>query len=308
MKQDIVSRHGWERNLRLANDHLELLVTLDVGPRILSLCTPGGENVFKTYDDQLGGRGEGDWKIRGGHRFWIAPEDPARSYHFDNQPVEHRVVEATGEVVVDSVQEAGGRILKSLGITMDPKGPRVAVRHTARNIDSTPLEFSVWALSVMAPGGIEIIPQPALGEHPRDYLPTRGMIIWPYTDLGDPRWHFGREVFTLRQSEGYPPTKIGLPHRERWIAYVVGETVFVKTFEFLEGESYPDGGCNFETFSNSEMLEIESLSPMRTLAPGEEITHIEQWSVLPVDTEILIESEEALGQWIAPFLTRSGLV
>jgi hypothetical protein len=56
------------------------------------------------------------------------------------------------------------------------------------------------------------------------------------------------------------------------------------------------------------MLEIESLSPMRTLAPGEEITHIEQWSVLPVDTEILIESEEALGQWIAPFLTRSGLV
>jgi hypothetical protein len=134
------------------------------------------------------------------------------------------------------------------------------------------------------------------------------MVLWPYTDLSDPRWHFGRSVFTLRQSEGFSPTKIGLPHRDRWIAYVVGDSAFLKTFEFVEGEAYPDGGCNFETFTNSEMLEIESLSPLRTLAPGEEITHTEHWSVLPVDTEIEIDSEEALGEWLAPFLGRSGLL
>jgi len=308
MTQDIVSSHGWEKNLRLANEHMELLVTLDVGPRILSLSTPGGENVFKTYSHQLGGCGEAEWMIRGGHRFWIAPEDPARTYHIDNQAVEPRINEASGEVVIDSAQENGGRILKSLGITMDPSGPRVRVRHTARNIDSEPMDFAVWALSVMAPGGMEIIPQPALGEHPRDLLPNRGMVIWPYTDLSDPRWHFGRNFFTLRQSDDFPPTKIGLPHRERWVAYVIGESVFLKTFEFLEGATYPDGGCNFETFSDSSMLEIESLSPLRTLAPGEEITHIEHWSLLPVDTEILIESEEALSEWIAPFLSRSGLL
>ena len=308
MTKDIVSSHGWDRNLRLANDHLELLATLEVGPRILSFSTRGGANVFKTYDEQLGGRGESEWMIRGGHRFWIAPEDPLRTYHNDNFSVEHRENPATGEVVIDSVQEDGDRILKSLGISIDPAAPCVTVRHTARNLDSRPLDVSVWALSVMDPGGIEIIPQPALGEHPRDYLPSRGIILWPYTDLGDPRWHFGRDFFTLRQSEGYLPTKIGLPHRERWIAYVIGESVFIKTFDFLEGENYPDGGCNFETFTNSDMLEIESLSPLKTLEPGEEITHIEHWSVLPVTTEILIDSEEALGEWIAPFLERSGLL
>jgi hypothetical protein len=308
MTSDIVSRHGWDRNLRLANGHLELLVTLEVGPRILEFRTAGGENVFKTYEEQLGCRSESEWMIRGGHRFWIAPEDSLRTYHADNFSVEHRVNETTGEMVFDSVQEEGGRIHKSLGVTVDANAPVVKVRHTARNIDSQPLEFSVWALSVMAPGGIEVIPQPALGEHPRDFLPNRGMVIWPYTDLSDPRWHFGRSVFTLRQSEGFAPTKIGLPHRDHWIAYVVGDSVFLKTFEFLEGEPYPDGGCNFETFTNSEMLEIESLSPLRTLAPGEEITHTEYWSVLPVDAEIIIESEEALGEWIAPFLERSGLI
>jgi len=308
MTSKIIPHSGWNRNLHLSNGQIDLVATLEVGPRISHLSTSGGENVFHTWPEQLGGRGETEWMIRGGHRFWIAPEDPQRTYHLDNFPVEHREYASNGEVVIDSLQEEGGRILKSLGITMDPAAPRVAVRHTARNIDSEPLELSVWALSVMAPGGIEIIPQPALGEHPRDYLPTRGIILWPYTDLSDPRWHFGRDVFTLRQCEGFLPTKIGLPHRERWIAYVVGESVFIKTFDFLDGETYPDGGCNFETFSNSEMLEIESLSPLKILEPGEEITHVEHWSVLPVTTEILIESEEALGIWIAPFLERSGLL
>jgi hypothetical protein len=308
MTKEIVSSHGWERNLRLSNDHVELVATLDVGPRILSLSTLGGENVFKTYEEQLGRRGETEWMIRGGHRFWIAPEDMVRSYHRDNYSVEYRENPATGELIIDSVQEEGGRILKSLGISMASDAPRVTVRHTARNLDSQPLELSVWALSVMAPGGIEIIPQPALGEHPRDHLPGRGMIIWPYTDLSDPRWHFGRDFFTLRQCDGFLPTKIGLPHRERWIAYVAGESVFIKTFEFLEGENYPDGGCNFETFTNSDMLEIESLGPLKSLAPGEEVTHIEHWSVQPVETEILIDSEEALGEWIVPFLANSGLL
>ena len=308
MISKIVPHSGWDRNLHISNGHLELIATLDVGPRILHLSTPGAQNVFKTYTDELGGRGETEWKIRGGHRFWIAPEDSIRTYHLDNHPVKHRENSETGEVVIDSAQDAGGRILKSLGIWMDPAAPRLTVRHTARNIDTRPLEFSVWALSVMAPGGLEIIPQPPLGVHPRDLLHNRTMSIWPYTDLSDPRWRFGRDFFTLRQQAGFSSTKIGLSHQARWIAYVIGQSLFVKTFEFLEGETYPDGGCNFETYTNADMLEIESLSPLKTLAPGEEITHVERWCVLPLNGEISTSSDEALAKSIAPYLDCSGLL
>jgi len=304
----IAPHAGWDRNLHFANEHLELVATLDVGPRILHLSTPGGQNVFKTYTHELGGRGETEWMIRGGHRFWIAPEDLERTYHRDNHPVEHTQNLATGEVVIESTQETGGRIQKTLGITVAPDAPRVTVRHTARNIDSVPLEFSVWALSVMAPGGIEIIPQPPLGEHPRDLLPNRSMILWPYTDLSDPRWRIGRDFFTLSQRPGLPPAKIGLAHRMRWVAYALGHSLFVKTFEYLEGEIYPDGGCNFETFTNSDMLEIESLAPLKTLAPGEEFTHIEHWSLLPLESEIATNSDEDLAKILAPLLTRTGLL
>lgn len=304
----IAPHAGWDRNLHFANEHLELVATLDVGPRILHLSTPGGQNVFKTYTHELGGRGETEWMIRGGHRFWIAPEDLERTYHRDNHPVEHTQNLATGEVVIESTQEAGGRIQKTLGITVAPDAPRVTVRHTARNIDSVPLEFSVWALSVMAPGGIEIIPQPPLGEHPRDLLPNRSMILWPYTDLSDPRWRIGRDFFTLSQRPGLPPAKIGLAHRMRWVAYALGHSLFVKTFEYLEGEIYPDGGCNFETFTNSDMLEIESLAPLKTLAPGEEFTHIEHWSLLPLDSEIPTNSDADLAKILTPLLARTGLL
>ena len=307
MKKEVIPHAGWNRNLLLANDHAELIVTLDVGPRILSYKRTGGANVFKNFDEQLGVSGESEWKIRGGHRFWIAPEDEVLSYHFDNGPVDHRIDEFSGENVIDSLQSQSGRILKTLGITLADDSSRVTVRHTAKNEGDEPIQIASWALSVMQPGGIEIIPQPPLGEHPRDLLPNRGIVLWPYTDLTDPRWHLGRNYFTLRQSVAFPPTKIGLSHREKWIAYIVGDSIFIKTFDHVTGAVYPDGGCNFETFTNDDMLEIESLSPLAALEPGESVSHSENWHLFPIADGIQIESEAALAEWINPFLQKAGI-
>lgn len=304
MKAEVIPHGNWERNLRLANDHLELIVTLDVGPRVISFRTKNGRNVFKTFESQLGGTGETEWMIRGGHRFWIAPEEIERTYHIDNQPPRHAVDAGTGEVIFEAEQIAGGRILKTLGITLSPDSPSVRVRHTARNTDSVPLEFSAWALSVMKAGGTAVIPQPPLGEHPRDLLPNRTMVVWPYTDLSDPRIRFGRDFITLRQADR-PPVKFGLAHKEKQIAYIVDDSLFIKSFDFIEGETYPDGGCNFETFTNDEMLEVESLSPLHMVQPGGEITHIEEWTLLPLDGKISTESDEVLGQALAPHLARA---
>ena len=307
MKKELIAHAGWNRNLYLANDHAEVIVTLDVGPRILSYKRPGAENVFKNYNDQLGSSGESDWKIRGGHRFWIAPEDEVVTYHLDNQPVDYRIEEFTQEIVIDSLQIQAGQIMKSLAVTLADNDSHVTVRHTARNDGDEPIQIASWGLSVMKPGGIEIIPQPPLGEHPRDLLPNRGIVLWPYTDLSDARWHLGRDFFTLRQSEGFPPTKLGLAHREKWVAYVIEDSIFIKTFEHVTGAVYPDGGCNFETFTNDEMLEIESLSPLAALAPGESVSHTENWYLFPITSEAQIESEEALAYWLKPYLQKTGV-
>ena len=40
----------------------------------------GGQNFFKEFTGQLGQSGESGLQPRGGHRLWMAPEDPVKSY------------------------------------------------------------------------------------------------------------------------------------------------------------------------------------------------------------------------------------
>lgn len=306
MRVEPANYRGWPNTLRLSNGKTELLVTTDVGPRIISYQTEGRGNIFHLFEDQVGTSGEEEWRSRGGHRFWLAPEDWILSYHVDNRPVQWKQNGPAGELLIESLQNDPTRIRKTLGIQLASDNSTVTVRHTATNEGGSPFRLATWGLSVMRPGGLEIIPQPPLGGHPRDILPNRNLILWPYTDLSDARWTFGTDYWLLRQEEGAPATKIGLAHAQRWIGYLSADLLFIKKFELLSDEEYPDNGCNFETFTNGEMLEIESLGPLKTLQPGESVSHVEHWSLFPLDEELTIDSEPALAKWLSGFLKKIG--
>lgn len=284
-----VAYAGWENNLKIANGDAGLIVTLDVGPRILSYSLVGGANVFKEFAGQLGRSGEGRWMARGGHRLWAAPEDPARTYAPDNGPVEF-AERGPGAVALRPKPEAKHGIQKELEVALEPTGSRVTVIHRITNIGREPTELAPWALSVMAPGGVEIIPMPPGRPHPgppedasspADFAPDRRLVLWPFFDFTDPRWEFGSRFLRLRQDEDLGPTKIGLAHRAGWVGYLNRGTLFVKRFAYREGATYPDGGCNFETFADQEMLEMESLGPLVTLGPGQAAEHVERWELIP---------------------------
>ena len=295
---------GWPHNLTLANDHIELVVTLDVGPRIISFRNPRGQNVYKNYDDQIGIGGESQWMIRGGHRLWVAPEGEV-SYAFDNAAVEHQLIPNGVRVGNEPVAPWG--IRKAMEITLAEHSSEVTVLHRLTNESARSVEIATWAMGVMAPGGLEIVPLPVLGEHPRDLLPNRLMVPWPYTDMTDPRWRFGWKFITLRQTADGNPTKLGLAHREKWVAYLIGDSLFVKTFDYVNGATYPDFGCNFETFTNPDMLEIESLGPLRRLQPGESTEHVEKWYLVSDLPQPFSLQEEEIAEWITPILRNLGL-
>jgi hypothetical protein len=297
---------GWENNLQLANEYAELIISLDVGPRVLSYRTPGGPNVLKVYPDQLGGSGENKWMIRGGHRLWIAPEHQELSYVPDNAPVQFELKQPAG-VRLQNAPVAPWGIRKTLDISLATDSPAVTVVHTATNESDKPVTMATWGLTVMAPGGLEIIPVPPLGQHPRDLLPNRLIVVWPYTDMSDARWRFGWKFITLRQTADGVPTKLGLAHTEKWVAYLMKDAFFIKTLDFSPGEPYPDMGCNFETFSNDEMLEIESLSPLRIVPPGGSVSHTERWHLLGGIPQPHSLKQRDLAEWISPLLAQAGL-
>lgn len=271
-----VAYQGWPNNLRLSNGLVELIITLDVGPRVIRYGYVGGANVFKEYADQLGQSGEPSWQMRGGHRLWHAPEDLRRTYDLDNSPVSWKARKEGSVRLIQAIEPLTG-IQKELDITLDATGTGVKLVHRLRNTNLWDVDLAPWALSVMAPGGAEIIPLPPKTPHPQGLLPNQQMVLWPYTDLGDSRWTWGSQFILLRQDSGKGPNKLGLAHKLGWVAYLNQGVTFVKALPYHEGRQYPDNGCNFETFTNEEFLEIESLAPVTRTAPGKSVEHTERW-------------------------------
>lgn len=294
---EVIEYRGWKNNLLLANGDAELIVTLDVGPRVIAYHLANGFNVMKNYDSMMGGTAEPEWQIRGGHRFWLAPEDLTRTYFPDNRPVKW---EKTGDLAVRFVPppETEYGVQKEMELQLDQHGTRVDVKLTVTNLGQEPTDLAPWGPTVMAPGGMEIIPLPAKYNHPghvsnakspADYAPNQELILWPYFDFADTRWTFGSRYILLRQDVNKGPTKIGLAHRMGWVAYLNSGTLFVKRFDYREGAVYPDRGTRYQTFSNEDMLEMETVGELVNLAPGKSASLVESWelhgNVPPVHTE-----------------------
>ena len=310
MPNKTVTAFGWDQCARLANAQSELIVSLDVGPRILSYTTEGSANVLGHLPEELGASGEPEFRVRGGHRLWVAPETEI-SYAPDNGPVNFDFREPNALFVETPVSAPWG-IRKSMALSLAAEGSAVRIDHALTNEGAAPVTVASWALTVMAPGGLEIIPQPPLGEHGkgpkgREFLPERVMVPWSFTDFSDPRWKFGRRFFTLRPVAGMPATKLGLAHLEPWVAYLLPDALFVKTLAFEPGATYPDFGCNLETFTKDTFLEIESLSPLKTLAPGNTVGHSETWHLLSGVSQPDSLEEGPLEEWLQPLLKKLGL-
>jgi hypothetical protein len=296
MKLEEITYHGWNC-VRLANEKIEVVVTLDVGPRIIRCGFLNGPNFFKEYAETLGVKGGDEWNIFGGHRLWHAPENDPRTYAPDNAPIEFEAVE-NGARFIQPVEATTG-IQKEIEVRLPDDEARVEVEHFLTNKGVWPVELAPWALSVMDAGGVAIIPLPPRGTHPEELLPTSSITIWPFTHMNDERWTWGEKYILLRQNEQAPtPQKIGVRVPDGWAAYANNDQLFVKTFDFYEDETYPDFGSAVETFTNHEMLELETLAPTAKLAPGDSDFHFETWHLF--DGVSTPQSEAEVEEYVLP--------
>jgi hypothetical protein len=263
--------------LRLSNGAAEVVVTTDVGPRVVRYGFVGGENILGEWSQASVPTEWGEWKPWGGHRLWTAPEAKPRSYSPDNDPVEH---ESAGPLTIRLIQKRDERagVQKEMELTLDAEGSGLSLLQRVTNRGAWPVELAAWGLTIMRGGGEAVIPQEPFGPHPEFLLPARPLVLWPFTDMSDPRWTFGPKFIRLRADESSPTEqKVGVMNKQGWAAYRLGETLFVKRFGFDEHAVYPDYGCNCEVFTAGSFIEVESLSPLKRLEPGESIEHVEHW-------------------------------
>lgn len=302
MQIEKVTYRGWQNCYRMQNNLVGLVLTADVGPRIIRFGFSGGENQFKEFEAEVGRTGGDDWRSYGGHRLWHAPEAMPRSYAPDNTPIEVKTG-PTGLHAIQPVEVLTG-IQKEIEISLDETRAHARLVHRLRNFGLWPVELSVWCLSVMAPGGTAILPLPPRGPHPENLLPTSTLVLWAYTDLTDERLNYGREYVLLRQDPGNStPQKIGASVPDGWVAYARADHLFVKTFQYDPQAVYPDMGCCFESWMNHEFLELETLGPLTLLEPGEETEYVEDWYLF--DGVPVPESEADIAASVLPALRQT---
>lgn len=290
--------------IRLSNGTVDVVVTTGIGPRVIRYGFVGGENLLGEDPEAVVKTDLGDWKPWGGHRVWIGPEDMPRSYSPDNGPVEATVTGNTVRLVQPVEPKTG--IVKELVVTLAAQGTGVTIDHKLTNRSLWPVDLAVWALTIMNPGGTVVIPQEPYASHDDALLPVRAMTLWAYTDLSDPRWTIGPRFIRLSTDGSLADSeKIGVSNTRGWAAYGLKGNLFVKQYTWQKGATYPDGGVNTETYTAGTFIELETLGPMTTLAPGATAEHREQWSLFKnVDVS---GSDEALAKTLAPHLATLGV-
>jgi hypothetical protein len=297
-----IDYHGWHNSYRISNGDVELVVTTDVGPRIIRYAFRDGQNLFVEFPDQMGKSGERGWMPRGGHRIWIAPEDRVRSYPADNFAVEFE--ESSRGVRLTAPVERESSVQKQIEVNLDASGTGVTVRHVLTNRADVAQTLSPWALTMMAPGGLAITGFPPRGTHPEVLMPSNPLVMWAFTDISDPRWKFTSKYLLLRQDPtARSPQKIGHFNPYTWGAYLLGTELFLKEYAADPLRAYPDFGCSYETFTNADTLEIETLGPLVQLAPGESTEHTERWS-LNLNVKLCSLTDKELDEFLLPKLRR----
>lgn len=262
----------WGRILWISDKNTEIAVALDFGIRVVHLSCCGCENLFYMQpSDCSDGFTEGDWRLYGGHRLWLAPES-SDSYYPDNSPVRYTVTEygILFEQNLDPLLKVYKRLL--LNISADGS---VRIEQQIENASDQIIEGAAWGVNTLDGGGEAEI---TFGcEKCGSFNPQRVISLWSDTNLSDPRICFKKDRVIARHMPLKDYLKIGLYCKPGKAVFKNKGQLFELTFDADDLELYPDNGCNFELYMCQQFMELESLGKMTTILPGQCATHVELW-------------------------------
>lgn len=271
MTVEAVSFQG-HRCVRLEDGGVTVTVTTSVGPRVLGLDRGGGNVMAVLPGMGLDRPGGGRSTFYGGHRLWAAPEVPEITYEPDDRPCE--VAGVDGGVRVEAPADGAGFVK---AIAVRPAGGGWIVEHEIRNGAGRAMTVAPWALTQLRPGGAATLPMPPRGSGPQA---DRALVLWPYTDLSDPRIAFEPGVVHVRSAPSGPALKLGVaPGGDGPLVYRIGGEVFEKRIDVDADAVHADRAAALQVYLCDDFCELETLGPLVTLEPGATTRLTERWSL-----------------------------
>lgn len=302
-----ISYKNFGKCIKMENDTATVIVTVDVGPRVIYYGLNGKQNIFRedinrdSFNDKQELHDffetEENWYIYGGHRLWSSPESFPESYTPDNHPVKYTIEGSSLTLMPEDRLKVGERHVISL--TMDEKTSDVSVKHIIKNIAEHNIKLAPWCLTVAEKGGVEIIPQCVKDT---GLLSNRRMVFWAYSDVRDPRFFMCDKYITLRQTDRAEAFKIGINNEDGWGAYLNNGQLFIKSFDYYPYGEYPDYNVNYETYTNQFIMEIESLGTLEDLHPNEYTEYEERWKLKECNESFDPQDENSIDSFVKKYV------
>ena len=294
--------------VQISNGIIDVVVTIDCGPRIVRFGFVGEENIlyndlerkYVTSDPSMTERFGKDaaFYCYGGHRVWLSPERMPETYYPDNESVVYGIL--PDGVSFSPARQKHNDMQLSFEVIMGEDATDIMVVHSAKNCSKEKQTFALWAVTMVNGGGVEIIPQ---NKDDNSMLtPNRTVSFWPYTDIQDKRIFSGNHFITVQHDGNVEkPLKIGINNVLGWASYSNKDYTLVKRFVHSAQAPYPDFGCSYETYVNKDYVEMESLSPLYNIEPGKGIRHVENLSLTKTIGQVDPSDEESIEAFIASF-------
>jgi hypothetical protein len=289
----------------ITNGIIDVVVTIDFGPRIIRFGFSGKENLFyndveRLYKIPVEAPDTTDERCRmfyyyGGHRLWLSPERSAKTVLPDNDAVVYSIL-PDGVRFLQPKQKTSN-IQTGFEIIMGEDAADIMVVHTAKNCSKEPQPCGLWPITMLEGDGVVILPQNT--DTNNAFRPNRTLVFWPGTDVRDERIFCGNRYLTLRKtSENDKPLKIGCNNVFGWAAFIGPHYTFMKRYVHNVQAVYPDFGSSCEVSLEKDFTEIQSLSPMYRIEPGQGIKHVENFSVFQTRNSVDPKSEDGIAKYI----------
>lgn len=247
-----------------------LEIANDFGPRVVSLRRDDSpELLAQLSDDDAIDHPGGIYRFHGGHRLWAAPENPEVTYANDDHACSVRVENETA-MVLGPPDSAG--LVKSIVLTS--KGDSLLIEHKIAGVQAA-RQLAAWAITQFPLGGTVIFPLAGEDTGPR---PNRNLVLWPYTNLGDPRLQFGKSVALVATGDG-SPLKLGLGPVPQRLGYFRDGWLFMKETGSTPRRTVPDFGAASQVYVGQGFCELESVGELTDIDDQPALVS-EIWSVL----------------------------
>ena len=262
--------------LKITNNVVEIIVTIEYGPRIIKYGYVNGMNHFAECVGNKIATSHGDYYIIGGHRFWHLPENRDRTCIPDNKKVKYESI-FNGVRFIQEF-EKWTQVQKIIEITFDENSTKLFVLHKIISLNAFDINISISGISSMDRGGIEIIP---LEKRKEGINPNKSFVFWPYSNIKDSRVYFGDKYVAMKVNEDiFENFKIGFNTSLNYALYYNQNEMFVKEFNKIKSNFiYPDMGCIYESYITNNYIEMQTNSPIFVLETNKIIEHMEIWSL-----------------------------